>query len=161
MLPPSISPRAPIRPEHDEELRALKTDIRGCRSRADIDAVLLPIVPDVRTRQFLLTNAAALGRRVPVEAERRRSGREHGRRGLGAVTGRFEGEALLVAGARSGYVQPEDHAVMRRFFPRARIHVHPEADHWPHVTAPDALEAVLRDFLRRCNKGAAGPSEST
>jgi pimeloyl-ACP methyl ester carboxylesterase len=67
----------------------------------------------------------------------------------GSATGRFDGEVLLVAGGRSAYVRPEDHAQMRRFFPRVRIETIPGADHWPHVTAPDALEQALRGFLRR------------
>src|SRR5208337_4905810 len=52
-----IAPR-PYAPEHGEELRALKTDISGCRSRGELDRLLLSVVPDLRTRQFLLTNAA-------------------------------------------------------------------------------------------------------
>ena len=55
-----------------------------------------------------------------------------------------------MAGGKSSYVRAEDHAVMRRFFPRARIETIAEADHWPHVTAPAQLEASLRGFLQRC-----------
>ena len=155
-----IAPR-PYPPDHGEELGALKTDISGCRSRADIDGLLLPIVPDVRTRQFLLTNAAHSGEgfrwKLNIDALERNTVAAD----WASVTGRFDGEALLVAGARSSFVGPDDPQVMRRFFPRARVQVLPEADHWPHVTAPDALEAVLREFLLRCNKAAAAPSEST
>jgi esterase len=152
-----IAPR-PYPPEHGSELRALKTDISGCRSRAALEKVLLPLVFDVRTRQFLLTNAVRAGDgfrwRLNVEALERNTVAAD----WASAVGRFDGEALLVAGARSGYVLPEDLQVMRGFFPRARIHVLPEADHWPHVTAPDDLEAVLRDFLSRCNKS---PSRSS
>jgi pimeloyl-ACP methyl ester carboxylesterase len=149
-----IAPR-PYPPEHGEELRALKTDISGCRSRAELEQLLLPLVPDLRARQFLLTNAA------------RKSAGHVGAAGEGfrwkpnvnalekntvaadwaAVTGIYEGEALLVAAGKSDYVRPEDHEVMRRYFPRAEIVTLPGADHWPHVTAPAALEAVLRGFL--------------
>ena len=154
-----IAPR-PYLPEHGEELRALKTDITGCRSRADLETLLLPLVPDARTRQFLLTNAARSGEgfkwKLNVDALEGNTVAAD----WASVTGRFEGEALLVAGARSSYVGPDDPQVMRRFFPRVRIHVLSEADHWPHITAPDALEAVLRDFLLRCNKAAAAASGS-
>jgi esterase len=154
-----IAPR-PYPPEHGEELGALKTDISGCRTRAEIDRLLLPIVPDARTRQFLLTNAAhsdaGFRWKLNVDALERNTVAAD----WASVTGRFEGEALLVAGARSSYVGPDDPQVMRRFFPRARVHVLSEADHWPHITAPDALEAVLRDFVLRCNKAAAASSGS-
>ena len=147
-----IAPR-PYPPEHGEELRALKTDISACRSRAEIDALLLPLLPDLRTRQFIMTNAARDGdgfRWKPNVAvlEHREVASD-----WGSVSGRYDGEALLVAGGRSGYVRPEDHDLMRRFFPRARIEVLPAADHWPHVTAPDALDKALRRFLRRAIKG--------
>jgi pimeloyl-ACP methyl ester carboxylesterase len=55
----------------------------------------------------------------------------------------------LVAGGRSGYVRAEDHAVMLRFFPRARIQTIAGADHWVHVSAPAELETALRGFLQR------------
>jgi pimeloyl-ACP methyl ester carboxylesterase len=143
-----IAPR-PYPPEHGEELAALKTDIRACRSRAEVEALLLPILPDVRTRQFIMTNAARDGDgfrwRLNVAALERREVAAD----WGAASGRFDGEALLVAGGRSEYVRPEDHELMRRFFPRARIEILPAADHWPHVTAPGALEDVLRGFLKR------------
>ena len=59
-----------------------------------------------------------------------------------AVTGHLsKGRRCSSPAGKSEYVRAEDHAVMRRFFPRARIETLPEADHWPHVTAPDALEA--------------------
>jgi esterase len=63
--------------------------------------------------------------------------------------GTFGGPALLIACGRSAYVGPEDHAVMRRFFPNTRIDTIPRADHWPHVSAPDELRAHLADFLAR------------
>jgi esterase len=144
-----IAPR-PYPPEHGEELAALKTDIRECRTRAEVDQLLLPQVPDTRTRQFLMTNAVREGDgfrwRLNVsvlEKSTVASDWEH-------VTGTFEKEALLVAGGRSRYVQAEDHDVMRRFFPRARIETLAEADHWPHVSAPAQLEEALRGFLMRC-----------
>jgi esterase len=154
-----IAPR-PYPPEHGEELRALKTDISACRTRADLEQLLLPLVPDSRTRQFLLTNAARSGDgfawKPNVEALEKNTVAAD----WAAVTGQFPGEALLVAGGRSGYVQAGDHAVMRRYFPRVLIEVLPEADHWPHITAPAALEGVLSQFLTRCNKNAARPSGS-
>jgi esterase len=144
-----IAPR-PYPPEHGKELLALKTDISACRTRADVDQLLLPIVPDTPTRQFLLTNAVRDGQgfawRLNVSVLEKSSLSSD----WGRVTGTFEKEALLVAGGKSSYVRAADHAVMRRFFPRARIETIAEADHWPHVTAPAHLEALLRGFLQRC-----------
>jgi pimeloyl-ACP methyl ester carboxylesterase len=149
-----IAPR-PYPPEHGEELRALKTDITACRSRAELEQLLLPLVPDARTRQFLMTNAARAGDGFRWKLNVGALERNTVAADWAAVTGRYEGDALLVAGGRSGYVRAEDHAVMRRYFPRARIETLPEADHWPHVSAPDALEASLRGFLDAIERPAA------
>ena len=144
-----IAPR-PYPPEHGEELTALKTDIGACRTRAEVDQLLLPLVPDIRTRQFLLTNAVREGDgfkwRLNVGVLEKSTLSSDWER----VTGTFEKEALLVAGGKSEYVRAEDHAVMRRFFPRARIETLAGADHWPHITAPALLEAALGGFLLRC-----------
>jgi esterase len=143
-----IAPR-PYPPEHAVELAALKTDLRACRSRAEVDLLLQPLIPDASTRQFLLTNAVHEGDgfrwRLNVAALEKSTLSSD----WGGVTGTFPKEALLVAGGRSAYVRPEDHAVMRRFFPRARIETIAGADHWVHVSAPAELEASLRGFLQR------------
>jgi esterase len=159
-----IAPR-PYPPEHGEELRALKTDISGCRTRAEVEQLLLPVVPDVRTRQFLLTNAVRGPAGSAGEGFRWRLNVAALEKSTVAadwstVTGQFTGEALLIAGGRSGYVRAADHAVMSRYFPHARIEILPQADHWPHVTDPAALEAILGQFLDRCNKATAGSSGS-
>jgi pimeloyl-ACP methyl ester carboxylesterase len=152
-----IAPRA-YPPGHETELRALRTDLAACRTRADLDALLAPVVPNVRVRQFLLTNAVREGSgfrwRIDVDvlASSTVSADFAGREGA------FPGEALLIPCGKSPYVRPEDSAVMRRFFPRAHVEPIPGADHWPNVTAPGELETILRGFLARCNNAAPGPS---
>ncbi|MFI5369490.1 MAG: alpha/beta fold hydrolase [Spirochaetia bacterium] len=141
-----IAPR-PYPPDNERELRALRTDIRGCRTRAEVDALLAPVLPDPGVRQFIMTNAVREGEgfrwRLNVEA-------------LAASTlssdfadfaGRYEGPSLLVACGRSTYVKEEDRVLMTRYFPAVTIRTIPEADHWPHISAPAALEKTLHEFL--------------
>ncbi len=143
-----IAPR-PYPPEHGEEFAALRTDIAACRSRAEVEAAILPLIPDTRTRQFLLTNAVRDGDgfrwrpNVPVLEHHTVTS------DWGDARGTYGGEALLIACGRSSYVQPADHEAARRFFPNARVETIAAADHWPHVTAPRELEAALRGFLGR------------
>jgi esterase len=143
-----IAPR-PYPAGHEREIQALGTDLHRFRTRAEVDAAIAAIVPDSRIRQFLLTNAVREGKgfrwrlNVPALAAQTLSA------DFSSATGAYGGESLLIACGRSAYVGPEDHPVMRRFFPNARIHVLPGADHWPHVSAPDELRAVLEDFLAR------------
>jgi len=151
-----IAPR-PYPPEHPEEFAALRTDIHACRTRAEVDAILLPLVADLRNRQFLMTNVTREGdgfRWKPNVAVLERSTVAAD---WASAVGTFPGEALLIACGRSSYVRAEDHAVMRKFFPRARIETLAAADHWPHVTAPRELELALRGFLGRTAINAAPP----
>ena len=143
-----IAPR-PYPPDHEPELAALQTDIGGCRSRAELDALLSPTVPDARVRQFLLTNAVRDGEGFRWRLDPAVLAASTVASDFAGVSGSCDGEALLVACGRSPYVTAADHAVMRRFFPRVRIETLPGADHWPHVTAPAELEALLRGFLAR------------
>lgn len=45
----------------------------------------------------------------------------------------YGGPTLFIAGGRSQYVQPEDHEVIQRHFPTARIEVIAESGHNPHM----------------------------
>jgi len=133
--------------EHGPELQAFHTDISGCRSRAELDALLAPILPDASVRQFILTNAVRSGDgfrwrlNVPALEASTLS------MDFGGVTGRYDGPALLVAGGRSNYVTASDPAAMLRYFPAAEVKVIPQADHWLHVSAPDQLVEILGAFL--------------
>jgi esterase len=155
-----IAPR-PYPPEHQAELGALGTDISVCRTRAELDALLAPLLPRTDVRQFILTNAIRDGEGFRWRIDARVLAAHTVASDWAAVSGRYPGAALMVACGRSPYVRPEDHAVMRRFFPNAAIETIPEADHWPHVSSPDALEGMLRRFLAQCNNPAGIPSEDT
>jgi pimeloyl-ACP methyl ester carboxylesterase len=149
-----IAPR-PYPADHAREIACLETDIRGCATRADLDALLAPMLPDARERAFLLMNAVRDGAgfrwRLNVPALKTQTVSD----GPGPDAGSFRGESLLIACGRSRYVREEDHAAMLRHFPRARIETIPDADHWPHVTAPDVLQALLSEFIRRAAPAAA------
>ena len=141
-----IAPR-PYPPEHAQEFAALRTDISACRTRAEVEALLLPQVADRRTRQFLMTDIKWDGQRFRWKPNVAVLEHSTVASDWAEARGAYEGEALLIACGRSSYVQPPDHAVMRRFFPRARIETLETADHWPHVTAPQQLESALHGFL--------------
>lgn len=141
-----IAPR-PYPPDHSAEYRALRTDIAACRTRANLDELLAPLLPETRVRQFLLTNAVrdADGFRWRLDPKVLSSNTVAA--DFARVTGTFGGPALLVACGKSAYVRPADHELTRAFFPAVRVEAIPGADHWPHVTAAPRLEAILRDFL--------------
>lgn len=62
-----------------------------------------------------------------------------------ALNDRFDGPAHFILGGKSSFVQPEDHAVIRRHFPAARITVLPDSGHNPHLEAREEfVRAVVQ-----------------
>lgn len=149
-----IAPR-PYPADHAKELHALRTDIRGCRSRGELDALLSPLLPDPRDRQFILTNAVREGEGFRWRLNAEALAESTVSSDFAESAGRYEGEALLVACGRSAYVKEDDRGLMQRFFPSVRIETIPEADHWPHISAPAALERILAEFLPRTSGNSA------
>jgi esterase len=67
--------------------------------------------------------------------------------GFPAVSGRFAGPALFLAGAASEYLRPEHHARIRSLFPAAGFEALAGAGHWLHADQPRAFIAALERFL--------------
>jgi esterase len=154
-----IAPK-PYPPDHGAELRALRMDLGAAGTRAELDALLAPVIPEERQRQFLLTNAVrdGTGFRWKIDAEILAGSTVS--EDFARIDGRYEGEALLVSCGRSVYVTAGDFPLMRLFFPAAQLVTLAAADHWPHVSDPAGLAAALEGFLARCNNRTAGSSDS-
>jgi len=69
--------------------------------------------------------------------------------------GTFDGPVLEIAGARSDYLSKAGQKALRASFPQARVVKVKDAGHWLHADAPDAVAAILSQFL-----GAAEISET-
>jgi len=67
---------------------------------------------------------------------------------------RYDGPALFVHGAESGYVPPSSLAGIRALFPHAQTERIADAGHWVHADQPAALLCGLRDWLA----GAGAPT---
>lgn len=138
---------------------ALGVDAARFTSRAAVDAALAAGgVPDAGMRSFVCQNlllapggGGAYSWRVNLPA-------------LAASLGNFAafpapppGGPLppndripvhFVGGARSRYILPDAHGgAIRAFFPRAALHVVPEAGHWIHADQPAAFVALLAGLL--------------
>jgi pimeloyl-ACP methyl ester carboxylesterase len=137
-------------PHHLDILEALEAvHLPEYTERLQIDHSLAPAIPDAPLRRFLLKNLA----RDP-------GGGFHWKMNLPAIhqnyhhlgealaEGRaFEGPALFLRGGASDYVQPEDSALIHRFFPRAQIREIPHASHWLPTDAPEEFVRIVREFL--------------
>jgi esterase len=151
-----IAPR-PYPLDHEREFAALRTNIHGCATRADLDALLAPVIPEPAERHFLLTNAVRRGAGQGFEWRINTTALLTSTisRDFEGIAGSFAGPSLFVAGGRSAYLTEKDRPAVLRLFPRSHIEVIPSADHMPHVSAPAELEAVLRDFFHPLAAGAA------
>lgn len=59
--------------------------------------------------------------------------------------GRYDDPTMFLYGARSDYVRPEHHAVIRALFPRAEFTALPTS-HWVHAEDPDGFVAAVAAF---------------
>ncbi len=131
-------------------MRAL--DLSQVKRRADAERALSTAVPNAAERAFLVQNL------TPDDA-----GGLRWRLNLAAIEASFgdildwpavppgkvyAGPTLFVSGARSSYVRPEDHDLIRGLFPAARFEVIPNAGHWVHAEQQAAFLNVVRNFLR-------------
>ena len=122
---------------HRHEFAAmLELDLKHLKSRAEAEMKFEARVPDWGLRKFLTTNLerGAGGQwqwavNLPVIAA---ALPELEKNPLTAGE-RYDGPALFIAGGKSGYVRTEDHDVIRRFFPAARVETIAGAGHNPHM----------------------------
>ncbi len=141
-----IAPRDYNWPERRKEFAAMNgLRLAGLSSRAEAEARFEPLVPGWAERKFLTTNlertpggwkwqinlpaiTAALG-----ELERNPLG----------PGDRFAGPALFIAGEKSRYIAPADHAAILAHFPSARFEVIAGSGHTPHIEAREAFVRAL------------------
>ncbi|HLS28176.1 MAG TPA: alpha/beta fold hydrolase [Opitutales bacterium] len=145
-----ISPRAKIPDDADAVAALSRLPLEEISSRAEADQILAEEVSSIPTRQFLLTNL--------VRSDDNRWTWQANVPGLSeniAATGeaplaeqdRFEGDVLWIAGGKSDYVKPEDHELIRKHFPEAKIEIFPESGHNPHIDNRVLFVETVRDFL--------------
>lgn len=145
-----IAPHA-YPPDHDEILDAMaELDLASYSSRASIEEALARRLPDVRVRQFILTNLKrfAGGRyawKINLDVVRRKYG-EITKAQTSDIP--FRGPALFLRGELSRYVREEDLSDIRRLFPAAGLRTIAGAGHWVHADKPGDFLRLVIDFLQ-------------
>lgn len=144
---------APAAYQHDygDILAAMEAlDLTGITRRSDADVLLQPSIPDPAVRLFLLQNLV-----TGTEGYRWRVNLATLRRHVPDIVGfptamsdgPYRGKTLFIDGGRSDYVTAVHHALIRRYFPRARIATVANAGHWVHAEQPEAFLETLEGFL--------------
>ena len=116
------------------------------KSRGDADQRLSQFVTEQGTRSFLLKNlyrtpnGFALRVNAPVLQDQ-----------VGQVMmasdANYHGPTLFLAGEKSDYILPQDHAQIASQFPQAIVKTIPNAGHWLHAESPVDFAAEVAEFL--------------
>jgi len=144
-----ISPRA-IQPAHLFVLRACQDiDLSAAQRRSDLDAALARYIPQRETRDFLLKNVVRdaegrFGWRVPLQylIDNYREVSD-----APPLPSPYAGPALFVAGETSPFHLQKDEALIRKWFPAARLITVAGAGHLVHTDRPEDFLATVRPFL--------------
>jgi len=119
-------------------------------SRGEIDSALAASISDPMLRSYLLANLRREGDRF--EWRINLAGLKASLPALLdfptlADEVRFDGPTLVIEGGRSDYIRAEDRPVLQARFPAARYEILPNAGHWVHSDAPDAVCALIAAFI--------------
>lgn len=129
-----------------------EVDLGTITSRADADEQLKDLIPNRRTRGFLLQNlrqtAQGWGWQANLDLLRRELPNISAWPG-NVVAGRtFGGPVMSVVGSESEYVRPEHYDLMRAIFPRMFQVSIKGAGHWVHSEKSKEFVSALNTFLR-------------
>jgi len=123
-----------------------KLDLCEIATRADADRILAQAIEERDVRAFLLQSLDVRARRWLLNLDVLERDMEL-ITGFPAVSGRFDGPTLFLAGARSDYILAQHRPIILRLFPNALQAKIPGAGHWLHAEKPREFEAAARAFL--------------
>lgn len=137
-------------PHHQKIMDALDAIVIGeLANRKEVEAELRKYLDEVGVIQFLLKN-------VYIKEDRSLAWRFNKKVltekyaefiTVAVEPGVYEGETLFLAGERSNYILPEDHAMIKGMFPNAQIDTIPAAGHWIQAENPKVFNEKVAEFL--------------
>ena len=123
----------------------LAVDLSQMASRNEVDNALKDTIPNLRVRQFLLTNLvkneAQLQWRINLPALKANYATL-----IAAIAVHFEQPSLFIRGERSDYVQASDIAELQQHFTQAEF-VSLPTDHWVHAEQPELFIQAVENFI--------------
>ncbi|WP_430613977.1 alpha/beta fold hydrolase [Flavobacterium sp. JP2137] len=137
-------------PHHQDILTALNAvDFSVKPSRSDVEAILLPHIPEVSTRMFLMKNLywkepGQLDFRFNLQAFNQNP--EAVGEALAAGEA-YQGPVLFIRGGRSNYIQDGDLPLILQHFPQATLMTIADAGHWVHAEKPMEFQNAVEQFL--------------
>lgn len=137
-------------PHHQEIFNGFRSvDLSSLQNRKDADEQMSRVISNFGVRQFILKNLERTKEgtfqwKLNIDAIERAI--ENIGQGLESEV-HFPGKTLFIAGSKSDYITPEDHATIQRFFPDASIATVLDAGHWVHAEKPLQLSELVMEFL--------------
>jgi len=123
----------------------LAVDLSQMASRNEVDNALKDTIPNLRVRQFLLTNLvkneAPLQWRINLPALKANYATL-----IAAIAVHFDSPSLFIRGERSDYVQANDIAELQQHFTQAEF-VSLPTDHWVHAEQPELFIQAVESFI--------------
>jgi len=136
---------------HDEIFEAMRSlNLGSAEDRKSLEASLHTRIPDFGIVQFILKNIVFDKRlekyqwRMNLDAIYENY--DNILKGIDAST-TFDGPALFISGSNSRYIKQNDHDLIKKIFPAARIEVVEGAGHWVHADKPTELFDLVTQFL--------------
>ena len=124
--------------------------LKDITSRKHADTLLTPRIPDTSLRLFLLQNLIQDGTsyrwRINLEAIRKSLIDIDGFPAPISVKS-HPVKTLFLGGETSGYIKPHHYPIIKKYFPKAQIHIIEGAGHWLHIDKPDKVLERVQAFL--------------
>ena len=124
-------------------------DLASLQSRKDADNQMSKVISNMGVRLFILKNLnrdkdGNFSWKLNVDAIEKAI-EEVGSSIEDGVS--FDGETLFIAGGKSDYIKPDDHSLIKSYFPAANIETVSGAGHWVHAEKPDELSQLVMTFM--------------
>ncbi|MGB3464366.1 MAG: alpha/beta fold hydrolase [Cyclobacteriaceae bacterium] len=137
-------------PHHQKIFEAFHAvNLQEIKTRGEADQQMSTVISDFGTKLFLLKNLKRTSDgfswkvNLPVIEK---NILEVGR-GL-EENDVFNGETLFIGGGASDYITNDDHPLIRKHFPKAKIEMIAGAGHWVHAVKPKELYESVENFLK-------------
>jgi esterase len=145
-----VGPKA-YPPAHRLLLQAMQNlELRGLKTYSEAEAALGATISDAPLRKFVVKNLM----RDPKGMFQWRIGLDE----LAAnyeqlikapsMSNSFDQATCFIRGALSRFIEDQDFAAIRQYFPLAEFHTVPNAGHWVQIDRPDEFYRIVDEYLR-------------
>lgn len=145
-----IAPKTYVMRHDNILLGMMALPLETLKSRDEAESILMPFVPDISERQFIMKNLQRLPSGGFEWKLNLKSLNEH-MTDLGIAmeyAGTFDKPTLFINGARSSYFKEGDEIIAKKYFPNALFKTL-DAGHWVQAEKPAEFAEVALSFLNR------------